>query len=141
MKREKKDTASDMALNGLPTPQDHPIQSDGSSSPIPTLFLISPPPALMIPPDFIPHEAGERVTPAPDGLLTAHTRAYITSQAWVAGPDLSSVPVPTADEFLTPHSTTLTYVQSEARLGTDEKDLSGEAAEVPCCECCGCIVS
>ena len=76
MKGEKKDTASDMALNGLPTPQDHPIQSDGSSSPIPTLFLISPPPALMIPPDFIPHEAGEELLPLLMGCLL-HTLEHI----------------------------------------------------------------
>jgi hypothetical protein len=115
MKGEK-DTASDTASN-----KPSPI--------IPTLFL-TPLPLLIIPPD----SAGEGVAPAPDNLLDPHPLAHRISQAWLAAP--------TPDVFLTPHSTTLTYIQSEARLGaTDEKDLSGQATEEPCWKYCSCTIS
>ena len=103
--------------------------SSRPSSPIPTLFL-SP---LTIPPD----SAGEGVAPAPDRLLDPHPLAHRHSQAWPA-PLSSAAP----DEFLTPRSTTLTYLHSEARVeATDKKDLSGQATEEPCWECIECTIS
>lgn len=158
MKREK-DNASDIASNGLPTPTIHPMPSAGSSVPTPSSFVVSAPPlafqTLRINPN-LPYDlaAGAVFLPL-DYLLTADraTRAPLAPQAARLGgpdalPDSRSGPVPptTPDGFLTPHSsTTLTYVPSEARLeasgDSDEKDLSGEMAEEPCCDCCGCIIN
>ena len=137
MKPEEKGPVHNITPNGSTALTIHPIPRDLLLQSVSHSSLIYPP--FITPSHPFALDSCEGPVEPPSASLPPPLIIPLPYSA----PDSGEGGAPTTpDGFLTPLSTTLTYVKSQAARDLPEEiALSGESTEEPCCPCCSyCVI-